>query len=286
VTSVNDQGSGAHTMLLQVVGHELQIPVERVSLEWTGTEHGPWDRGSSGMSVTHVAGQATMRASRDVRARLAAVAAEYLGCTEDQVELEDGAFRDTTRPESALSFEEVAARACPDGEPVIGFCRYEDWELKHSTGFVAQVAEVEVDPETGQVHVRKVTSATDVGTVLNPIGVTGQLEGAMVMGLGYATTEELRLGERGEVETAGLHEYKLPAMPDIPVFTDLLITGAEGPGPYGAKAVAELTHVCMPPAIANAICDAVGVQLTALPLRPENVLEALSRSAPREEAKF
>jgi 4-hydroxybenzoyl-CoA reductase subunit alpha len=201
-------------------------------------------------------------------------------------------FRDRERPESSLSFAEVAARACRDQQPVTGFARKEEWLHGFEPAFVAQVAEVEVDPETGQVTLRQVVSATDVGTVLNPIGVTGQLEGAMVMGMGYASIEELQFGDRGEVVTAGLHDYKLPTVADLPkAMQNHLITGAQGPGPYGAKAVGELTHLPLPSAIANAIYDAVGVRITQLPIVPQKVLQGLkereqlaaeSTSGPRE----
>jgi 4-hydroxybenzoyl-CoA reductase subunit alpha len=139
---------------------------------------------------------------------------------------------------------------------------------------VAQLAEVLIDRETGQVHLRRVVGATDVGTVLNPIGVTGQLDGALLMGLGAAAMEELPLSD-GRVEPAGLHEYKLPTMMDAPPRLDVLITDGQGPGPYGAKAVSELTHLTLPPALVNAVYDAVGVQLNEIPVTAERVYRAL-----------
>jgi carbon-monoxide dehydrogenase large subunit len=280
VTSVNDQGSGSHTMLTQVVAHELQLPLDRVRLQFTGTD-GPWDRGSSAASVTRSAGTATIGAAGEARDKLAAVAAEYLGCPPEQVELVDGQFRDRERPASAMAFADVAARACRDGEPVTGFHRYEAWNFSAATSFVAQVAEVEVDPETGQVRVRRVVSASDVGTVLNPIGVTGQLEGASIMGLGFAVTEELPIVD-GRVEALGHHEYKLPTIADIPAFENLLITTGEGEGPYGAKGVGELSHLTMPAAIANAVADAVGTRITELPITAERVHDALHRIPPED----
>jgi CO/xanthine dehydrogenase Mo-binding subunit len=274
-TSVNDQGSGSHTMLTQVVGHELQLPLDRVRLQVTGTD-GPWDRGSSAASVTRAAGQATIGAAVEVREKLAAVAAEFLGCPPEQVELVDGRFRDCERAEVGLTFAEVARHACRDGDPLTGFHRYDDSNLSSATtSYVAQVAEVEVDPETGQVQVRRVVTASDVGTVLNAIGVDGQLEGATIMGLGFAVTEELRIAE-GRVETTGHHDYKLPTIADIPAFENVLITTGVGEGPYGAKSAGELTHLTMPAAIANAVYDAVGVRVTQLPITAERVYDALS----------
>lgn len=273
VTSATDQGSGSHTMLTQVVAHELQRPLHRVRLKFTGTD-GPWDRGSSAASVTRAAGRATVGAAAEVRKKLAAVAAEFLGCPPEQVELADGMFRDRDQPTAALPFDEVARHACRDG-PVTGFHRYEDHPERDAvTSYVAQVAEVEVDRETGQVRVRRITSAADVGTVINTIGVTGQLEGATVMGLGFATTEELRIVD-GRVETTGLHDYKLPTMADIPTLETVLITSGVGEGPYGAKSVGELTNLTVPAAIANAVSDAVGARVTELPITAERVYAAI-----------
>ncbi len=131
-----------------------------------------------------------------------------------------------------------------------------------------------MDRETGQVRVRRITSAADVGTVINTIGVTGQLEGATVMGLGFATTEELRIVD-GRVETTGLHDYKLPTMADIPTLETVLITSGVGEGPYGAKSVGELTNLTVPAAIANAVSDAVGARVTELPITAERVYAAI-----------
>ena len=273
-TSVTDQGSGGHTMLTQVVAHELQLPLDHVQLRITGTT-GPWDRGSSAASVTRAAGQAALGACFQVREQLSAVAAEFIGCPPEQVELIEGEFRDRDRPEASLTFDEVAGHACRGGATVTGFHRYDDSNDEFATtSFVAQVAEVEVDPETGQVNVRRIVSASDVGTIINAIGVDGQLEGAAVMGLGYATTEELSIVD-GQVQTMGHHDYKLPTIADIPRFENVLITTGEGEGPYGAKSVGELTNLTMPAAIANAVYDAVGARVTELPITSERVLDAL-----------
>ena len=226
------------------------------------------------MSVTHVAGQATLRAATEVRSKLAAVAAEFLGCPESQIELVKGVFRNRNRKKATIPFNKIAARACRDGESVSGSCRFEAWKLPTGTSFVAHVAEVEVDPDTGQVKVRRVIAASDVGTVLNPIGVTGQIEGATIMGLGFATTEELRLVD-GQVETLGFHDYKLPTIRDVPRLQNLLITDGEGPGPYGAKAAGELGNLPITAAIANAVYDAIGIRFDSLPITAEKVFSAL-----------
>jgi CO/xanthine dehydrogenase Mo-binding subunit len=237
-TSVFEQGSGSHTILSQIVAEELAISPDGVHVQAAGTDVGLWDRGSSASAVTHGAGQAARLAARELREQL--------------------------RSPTAAGEGSMVAEA-----------RYEDWHPPSTTSFVAQVVEVEIDGETGQVRVRKVTGAYDVGTILNTIGVTGQIEGGLLMGLGAAAMEELRIVD-GRVETAGLHEYKLPTMRDIPEHRLIPITDDAGPGPYGAKQTSELSNLPFAAAYANAVHDATGIELDELPVTAERIFRALA----------
>jgi len=236
--AVFDQGSGSHTILAQIAAEELGVPPEDIRVEILGTDSELWDRGSSASAVTHGAGQATLKAAAELREKIGGGATGV-----------------------------VSAEA-----------RYENWHPAGTTSFVAQVAEVEVDRETGQVALRKVTGVYDVGTVLNATGVTGQVEGGLMMGVGAAAMEDLRLWE-GHVEAAGLQEYKLPTMRDMPEHQLLLISDEPGPGPYGAKQASELSNLPLPAAYANAVYDAVGVELDHLPVTAEDVRVALTSRA-------
>ena len=142
------------------------------------------------------------------------------------------------------------------------------------TSFCAQVAEVEVDPETGQVRLHKLVTAHDVGTVLNPLTHQGQIEGGVVQGIGQALTEQL-LVQDGAVSSLHLGDYKLPTDMDIPELTTVLVETKGGPAPYAGKAVGELSNVAVPAAIANAVFDAIGVRLTELPVTAEKVYTGL-----------
>jgi CO/xanthine dehydrogenase Mo-binding subunit len=235
---VFDQGSGAHTILAQIAGTEMGLPAERVRVEVAGTASGLFDRGSSASAVTHGAGQAVLQASRQLRQKM-----------------------------------DAGERA-----PLSTEAKYENWHPPSTTSFVAQVVELEVDPETGQVSIRKVTGAYDVGTVLNSIGVSGQIEGGLAMGIGAAAMEELRIVD-GRVESAGLHEYKLPTMRDMPEHELLLVTDDAGPGPYGAKQTSELSNLPLAAAYANAVRDATGAEIDDLPVTAEKVFRAQSGSA-------
>ena len=142
------------------------------------------------------------------------------------------------------------------------------------TSFTAQVAEVAVDPATGQVTVRHFTTTHDVGTVINPIGHQGQIEGGLVQGLGYALMEEMPT-EDGRISTLNLGDFKLPTVGDIPPLTTVLLPDLVGPGPFRAKAIGEGSISAVAPAIANAVADACGVRIMDLPITAEKVYWAL-----------
>ena len=143
-----------------------------------------------------------------------------------------------------------------------------------STSFIAQVAEVEVDRETGRMKLTKFVSAHDVGTIINPLGHQGQIDGEAIMAIGSGLMEELT-HDQGKVTTTNLGEYKIPNILDIPKFTTVLVKGKNGPGPYEAKGIGEHANVTPPAAIANAVQDACGVRIFDTPVTAEKVYAAL-----------
>jgi CO/xanthine dehydrogenase Mo-binding subunit len=143
------------------------------------------------------------------------------------------------------------------------------------TGFAAQVAEVEVDPTTGGVRVLNLTTAHDTGTVLNHLTLTGQIEGGVVTGFGFALMEENPMID-GKIATLTLGESKLPCIADVPPLKTVLVESPTGPTPFGGKAIAENPNVPTAAAIANAIADACGVRLFDLPLTSEKIYRALN----------
>jgi CO/xanthine dehydrogenase Mo-binding subunit len=147
-----------------------------------------------------------------------------------------------------------------------------------TTYFCAQVAEVEVDRETGQVRIERVVTAHDVGTIINPVTHQGQINGGFVTGLGLAVSEEL-ISENGRIINGHLGDYKLPTAADVPPFETVLVPSAGGAGPYEAKAIGELANNTPPAAIANAVADATGVRLFELPITAERVYAALQQAS-------
>jgi CO/xanthine dehydrogenase Mo-binding subunit len=145
------------------------------------------------------------------------------------------------------------------------------------TSLVAQVAEVEVDKETGEVTVKRLTTAHNTGAILNPLTHQGQIDGGVVMGLGYGTMEELAMDDGGRVVTANLGDYKIPNIKDIPELKTTILQSATGSGPYRSMSIGETAIIPTAAAIANAVADAVGVRITSLPISAEKVLNALRR---------
>ena len=163
------------------------------------------------------------------------------------------------------------------GSPISVLGSYSDTSIVHEASMCTQVAEVEVDPETGQVKLRKFTSAHNTGTVLNPLMHRGQIDGGTVMGMGYALIEQLMI-EDGKVATANFGEYKIPTIMDIPPFKPSVVEIAKGPGPYNSMAIGESTNIPVAAAIANAVEDAVGVRIKDLPITSEKVFQAFRKS--------
>jgi CO/xanthine dehydrogenase Mo-binding subunit len=237
VSPTVDVGTGTHTIEQQIVATEMDVPLSQVRVRQGDTDSTPFDEGPRASRVTYTEGQAVMQA-----------------CEQMKRAIEDGATLPLT-----ITIEHDA----PQPEDVMYFS--------------AQVAEVEVDRETGQVKVINVVTAHDVGTVINPLAHQGQIDGGFVTGLGLAVTEEL-VSEDGQILNGHLGDYKLPTMLDIPPLETVLVRSSGGEGPYQAKAIGELANNATAAAIANAVADAVGCQLFELPITAERVYAALHQA--------
>jgi putative selenate reductase molybdopterin-binding subunit len=240
-TGLPDTGTGALTVLQQVVAETLAIPCGSVRVRTLNTALAPADSGAGGSRVTHVHGRAAFGAAQALQAEL----------------------------------EQRRRTLGPGPEPVSAEFTYEAARgSANATGFIAQVAEVAVDPETGQITVERRTTAHEVGTIVNPRMHQGQIEGGIIQGLGLALMEDLHLVD-GRVVASHLGEYKLPSHADIPPLLTELIGSDDGPGPFSAKAIGESSNILTAAAIANAVFDACGVRITDLPITAERVFAGL-----------
>ena len=162
------------------------------------------------------------------------------------------------------------------GGPISHLTMYESKDEPPVTSFAAQVAEVEVEPETGRIHVKKITTAHDTGVVLNRLTFQGQVDGGVVNGMGFALMEENPVVD-GRITTLSLGEFKLPCIKDIPRLATVVLESPTGPVPFHGKQIAEMPNVPTAAAIANAVADAVGVRLFELPLTAEKVYWELKK---------
>jgi carbon-monoxide dehydrogenase large subunit len=277
-TAAPDNGSGVLTTIAQVVAESFGLPVERVLLVRVSTDELPVDVGSGASRMTNVAGHAAIQACEQVKNQLAPLAQEALGA--ESVAWERNGWRG---PDGrAITLDDLAARMIRLGEPAAHAQVTITTPPSEDTAYCVQAAEVEVDAETGQVQLRRLVAAQDVGTIINAIGHQAQIDGAIVQGIGYTLMEDLTI-EGGHITASHLGDYKEPTIRDVPPLTTININ-TSGPGPFGAKAIGEIPIMPTPAAIANAVADAIGAPVFQLPITAERVLAALQEREPPPRA--
>ena len=296
VTGSTEIGQGSETALAQIVAETLGVDIAAVSVENSDTDVKPWDVGVHASRTTFIAGNAAYLAALQARAKIFETAAELLQADPGQLEARGGQVWVRHEPSRAMPLDQVVRRRHlrEGGQVVLGEGWYDPptklvdkvsykGNISAAYGFGAQLAEVEVDVETGVVRVLRLVCANDVGRAINPMAVEGQIEGGAQMGLGYALTEEL-LVEHGRVLNPDFLDYRLFTAADMPRIQTIVIETQDPGGPFGAKGVGEMGGTPTAAAIANAIYDAVGVRLAEVPMTPERVLAALdaleSRNSP------
>ncbi|HLN85605.1 MAG TPA: molybdopterin cofactor-binding domain-containing protein, partial [Candidatus Limnocylindrales bacterium] len=272
LTTVPDTGTGAHTIFRQIVAETLKIPADDIEVRLGTTETFPTDVRVIASLVTYLGGQAIHQAAFALRDKIIQNAAALIECSPQAVQLARGVAVGPKRLK--VSFSDLAALAKSSDCPLIARGSINIRERVGAICFFAEAAEVKIDPDTGQMKVRKIVSAHDVGTIINPLTHRGQVEGGMVQGLGFALTENLAV-EDGKIVTANLGEYKLPNIRDIPDHETLYVRDHNGPGPFQAKQIGEHGAIPTAAAIANAVYDAIGVQISDLPITAEKVFAAM-----------
>ena len=271
-------GQGARTILCQIVAEELSIPAERVTMRGTDTSVTPFDRSTGASRSTTVMGSAVKAAAGDLRRQLIQAAAEAFATSPNTITLRDGEARSG---DQQLNYGQIVSKffGMPGGELIgRGYMRPDGalgktlplfWE----TGMGA--AEISVDAETGAIKLNRYVTVADVGKAINTRQAEGQDEGAALQGLGHTLFESLEY-DNGQPLNANLVDYRVPRFTDLPDhFETVLIENGDGPGPAGAKGMGESGIVSVAPAVGNALFNATGVRIRALPLTPERVWRAL-----------
>ena len=286
----SDSGAGAHNMVAMVVAEELGVLPDDVRIVFGDTALVPWDVGVHATRTTFVAGNAARVAAANCKQQLLAAAAEQLGVPAAALDVRERSVFVRAQPAQRIAYDKVirALHFKEQGNVIIGHAYYDpptqmqdqNWQGNISATYLfgAHAAEVEIDPETGRVQVLKVVAVHDVGQVINPQAVEGQIDGGVLLGIGYALQEEMKL-EQGQVINATLREYGFPTSLDAVPVEKVILEGGDPLGPFGAKGIGEPATVPTAAAIANAVADALGVRLTGAPLTPEKVLAALQQRA-------
>lgn len=280
-----EMGQGARTVLAQIAADALGAPFELVNVVETDTNMVPDSGPTVASRTTFMSGNSLMLAAEQLRPRLLQVAADMLGAkTTDAVELIDGkAFLKTDANGKQIGFRELAEklyayRLMPSA---FGWFVAPDSSYDKDTGqgnayfvysYCTNIAEVEVDMETGEYKVTRITSAHDMGKAINPQQVEGQIEGGTLQGMGYATMEEIRHDADGRMLNNAFATYILPTTEDTPELDPIIVEHAYDRGPYGAKGFGEVPLMGIAPAIANAIYNATGIRIRKLPIKPEKIL--------------
>lgn len=286
LTGATDVGQGSTTALAQIAAEELGIPYDSITMVTADTERTPFDLGSVASRVTYIVGNAVKRAAAGAKQGLLEAAEDMLEASIDDLVIEEGRVYVRGSPDRSVPVSEVAQAAMMvKGRPPMGEGSYNPTTtfLDPETGegqpyeeyvYATQIAEVEVDTETGEVEVLRIVAAHDCGKAINPMLLEGQLEGGVAMGLGYALYEEMVV-EGGAVQNPQFTDYVLPTALDVPDIEIAIVEKPAPKGPFGAKGVAEASLLPTAPAIINAIYDAVGVRIRELPATPEKILAGL-----------
>lgn len=280
-SGTTDQGAEQQTTLRQMAAEVLSVPLDRVGGINADTDLCPYDGGPISSRTVYAAGHAVTRAAKAVREQLLEKAAQLLGEPSEDLGLRDGFVEPRNGDHRKISFGEVVGAL---GQPVEAVGRFNPKDASVFTySFAATFAEVEVDTGTGEVRVKRIISACDIGRAINPLVVEGQIHGAVAQGLGYVFREGLCYDPRtGTLLNQWFLDLNTPSILDFPSVETILVEQGDPSHPFQAKGCGELPIIGVPPAIANAIYNAIGVRLSELPITPERVLEALQ--AERGEA--
>jgi len=283
-TGTVEMGQGSETVLAQIAGKELGLPIQTIQVLGVDTDVVPYDLTTSSSRSTFHMGKAVQLAAQDIMRQLKQIVVKEYGVPEDKVTFADGKIR---LPETQLDYAEVMfKRFGMQGGTLVGEGQVKT-SVKNEFGekstsafwfFAAGAAEVEVDVDTGKFKLIKYATAVDVGKALNPLGCRQQLAGAAITGIGQAMFEEIAY-DNGQLINPNLVDYVLPSFGDMPPVIDpICVEVPDRNGPFGAKGIGESALIPVAPAIANAVFDAVGVRIRDLPIKAEKIFLALEET--------
>ncbi len=283
-------GQGSSTVLSQICAEGLGLPLERVKIRTEDSDICPLDLGSYSSRVTLMAGNAVLRAAKDVLSKILPYAAKILNCDENQLEAKLGKIFIKGNEEKFIDWSEAAKKYFSERGPLTGTGSYSPPEGLGGTykgaavgtspaySFGTTICEVSVDLETGKVKIDSFYDAHDCGTPINPMLAHGQVEGSAVMGASETIMENIVFNEKGEIVNANLNDYLIMTIKDAPEIYGEFVESYEPEGPFGAKEIGEGSTVPVLAAVAAAIANATGVWIKELPITPEKIFKALTNA--------
>ncbi len=287
MTGATEIGTGSDTAMAMIGAECLGLPLDAVSVINDDTDVGPWDVGIHASRMTFIGGNAVIMACEDIKDQLREHAAPMIGSDPKNLEFRDSKIIDCMNPDRNIEISRVvrAVHFREKGRMIVGKGFYDppnEFQGKDFRGnvsstyaFAAHAVRVRVDPSTGKIAVLKFVAAHDVGRAINPLGLEGQVHGAIAQGLGFALSEQL-VYDKGRLLNDNFTDYKMLLARDMPAEIEIHFIETDDPeGPFGAKGVSEAGIIPIPAAVANAVADAVGIRIRTLPMTPENVHSAL-----------
>ena len=267
-----DMGTGCDTILAQIAAEVLECPVDDIAVLGADTDSSPYDSGSYASSTTYVTGKAVEKCAIQLKEQICKLGAKMLGCQPDAVTFDGKAVLDEAGGKSVSLADIATASMCGNGIAL-------EATVTHSSEispppFMVGAAEIELDPETGEVKVLDYVAAVDCGTPVNPNLARVQAEGGILQGIGMALTENVTYNKQGRPIESSLMQYKIPTRMDIGHIRVAFESSYESEGPFGAKSIGEVVINTPLPAIADAVYNAIGTRFYELPITPEQIAMA------------
>lgn len=286
-TGAADTGQGSNTALSQIAAQELGVSFSRIKCKAGDTEITPFDTGSFASRVTFISGNAALLGARDAKQQILEIVAKDNNLNIDDLDIRAEQVIVKKDGRRVMTFDKALelCYAFKYGKQIIGRGSYNpkttpidfrtgEGNVSGSYGFEAQIAEVEVDTDTGEIRLLELWDAHDIGKAINPQSVEAQIEGSLAMGIGYTFYEDLRF-KNGRVLNPNFAGYRVPRSIGIPKMNTIMVETIDPEGPFGAKGMGEASLLPTAAAIANAVEDAIGVRIKELPLTPEKIIKAL-----------
>ncbi|KAF0108666.1 MAG: xdh [Anaerolineaceae bacterium] len=276
LVGATDLGTGSDTVLAQMAAEVLGVPTEDILVYSSDTDFTPFDKGAYASSTTYISGTAVVRAAQQCADRIKVRAAKLLKLPNYET-IQLSKKQAIALDGRSVSLTEIALDSLhhSDQEQIMGVASYVS--PSSPPPFAAQFAEVTVDTETGAVTVDKLVMAVDAGIIINPLTASGQIEGGMTQALGYAVCEEMVYDEKGRARERDFGDYHIFRADEMPELETIFVETFEPTHPFGVKAVAEIPMDGVAPAVANAVLDALGINVNENPVTPEKVWRALKQ---------